>query len=483
MITCLTTACHRPEAWALSEFYMSRQTVKPDQWLVLDNDTPQTVCTMGQEYHYWPELSGESSMTKKIHRALQLGLIKGDIIIIWENDDYYAPTWIEWCVDKLKHADLVGEGRNLYYNVRNRWWFDHGNTSHASLCATAMTSRVLPQLLQECNRSSNPWLDDRLWKNCRLPKKVYDPHVSGKRLSIGIKAMPGLKGYGSGHDKDSGWAIRDPELKKLRSLIGEDAEAYAKFHEPSAPEPMPSIEVHIVTFNEELILPYALRHYKTFASRIIIHDGGSTDRTLAIAKEAGVEIHNWDTGGKINDEMLRVLKETCWLGTNAAWVVMVDADEFVHFPHGVANTLAAHSKLAIIKCKGFEMESPTLPVGDGQIYDEIDHGAPDDRWYGKPCLLRPSLLRSVHFTHGAHEANGELRDRSRFIPRVSPEPVVQLLHYHHIGSVERIGDRYDGNKSRFSELNKKHGWGWQGDGRAHAQQKRDKILAQRGKVV
>lgn len=491
-LTLLTCTADRPEAFALCLGYVSRQTVKAHEHIVIDDGVVPVTVPEGVRYFYKPEFRGKGSMTNKVRWALQNNIITGDALVVVEDDDFYHPTYLEWCATQLAKFDLIGEGRNLYYNVQHRWWFDHGNMQHSSLCATAMTKAVLPQLLRECLKSSDPWLDDRLWKNCRLPKKVFDPHALCRRLSIGIKAMPGLKGYGSGHDKDSGWAIRDHGLTKLRALIGDDAEAYAKFYDPSQapreisqPTTMPKIEVHIVCYNEELILPYALRHYKTFASRIIVHDGGSTDRSKSICEELSAEVKHWETGGQINDELLRILKETCWLKSDAEWVIVVDADEIVYFPNGIENTLAQHAKMKtpVVKCRGFEMESGFLPTTDGQIYEEINHGAPDDRWYSKPCLIQRRLLRSIHFAHGAHECDAELLNRARFRPRVAQMPHCFLLHYKHIGSVERVGKRYDGNKSRFSEVNKRHGFGWHGEGIVHARQKRNAIMAKRMKVL
>lgn len=492
-ITVLTTACHRPEAWTLCELYMARQTRKPDQILVLDDDSPATVCTMGQDYHYWPDLSGPGSMTRKIRRAIEMTLITGDAVVVIENDDAYHPDYLAWCEQQLARYALIGEGRNLYYNVQHRWWFDHGNMTHASLCATAMTRKMLPNLLRECLRSDDPFIDDRLWKNCQLPKKVFDPLQTGRRLTIGIKSMPGRKGYGSGHDKDSGWAIRDPQMAKLRELLGPDAEHYARFYEEPPvrkfipqDKGMPVVEVHLVAFNEETILPYTLRHYKTFASRIVVHDGGSTDRTKEICAEYGAEVADWDTAGKINDELLRILKETCWAGTEADWVIVADADELIYFPSGAAASLRYYTtlNLSVVRCLGFEMESPTMPTTAGQIYEEVNHGAPDDRWYGKPALLCPKRIKSIHYVHGAHGCEVTLRnDRKLSNPPAPRKHAPFLLHYKHIGPVERVGLRYDGNKSRFSDVNKKHGFGWHGDGLVHAKQKRNAIMAHRRKVL
>ena len=99
-----------------------------------------------------------------------------------------------------------------------------------------------------------------------------------------------------------------------------------------------NVEVHIVTYNEERILPWTLRHYGTFAARIVVHDSFSTDRTREIAWKAGAEVIDWDTVGQVNDQLLSELKNSCWLGTKAQWVIVCDADEFLWFPNGVVET-------------------------------------------------------------------------------------------------------------------------------------------------
>lgn len=243
-ITAITAACHRPEAWALSEEYMRRQTVKPEQWIVLDSDDPPSKCTMGQQRIYCPEVRGKSEIIEKLKIAFAPGIIKGDIVIIWENDDAYHPDWIATCHKNLTdgRCDLFGEGRAVYYNVRDRWWFEHANMSHASLCSTAFSKRLIPLALRMCN-DPNPFIDDRLWKAASgNRKRVLNPAVNKeKRLVVGIKAMPGKVGYGGGHAKTDPNAKKDPDGKKLRELIGDDAALYEPFWSgyvpPVPPEP------------------------------------------------------------------------------------------------------------------------------------------------------------------------------------------------------------------------------------------------------
>ncbi len=226
-ITAITCACTRPEAWKLCEGYMARQTRKPDQWLCLDDGEEPSVCTMGQEYYYLPHCRGRGSMTKKLAIAFSAGLVRGDACIIFENDDYYAPAWIEWCEDKLQRLDLVGEGKALYYNVRSRWWFEHQNMRHASLCATAFKRAVYSTVISQA-LNPDPFIDDRLWRRYAGPKKVF---TNTPRLVVGMKAMPGCAGYGSGHNGEPGEGChRDSDMRKLTEQIGEDAKLYEEFY-------------------------------------------------------------------------------------------------------------------------------------------------------------------------------------------------------------------------------------------------------------
>lgn len=233
-ITALTTACYRPEAWALVERYVARQTLQPAQWIVLDDDTPKTVCTLGQEYHHWPEMSGRGSLVRKIRRAVSGKMIKGDAIVFVENDDWLAPDWLELCAKWLESFTLFGEGRALYYTVRGRYWFEHVNLQHASLCSTAIRKDGFAWLLEQTNNSECPFLDVRLWRRPPFSARVFDPYrdPQRRRRTIGIKAMPGRTGYGGGHKGRDRSAVDDPDLVKLRSLIGDDADAYAPFFAP-----------------------------------------------------------------------------------------------------------------------------------------------------------------------------------------------------------------------------------------------------------
>lgn len=252
-VTTITCTGDRPAAFATCEHYLKRQTVAPFQMLVLDDGEVPVTPTIGEDYHYWPEMRGRGSMVKKVRRALTENLVKGDLIVFVEDDDYYSPDYMAWMIEGLKQFAIYGEGRALYYNVHHRWWFEHTNMKHASLCATGITKQLFPWLLKQCQVSDEPFLDVRLWNNAPGAAHVVDPymHPSRRRRSVGIKAMPGRTGYGGGHRGRDRSAVADPQLAKLRSLIGAEAELYAKFYEadaaPLPPERNGHVPVKIVT--------------------------------------------------------------------------------------------------------------------------------------------------------------------------------------------------------------------------------------------
>lgn len=246
------------------------------------------------------------------------------------------------------------------------------------------------------------------------------------------------------------------------------------------------IETHILAYNGAEIFIYAVRHYTTFANRIILHDLGSTDGTLDIAAQFGVEIRQWDSKNQVNNLLLKQIKEQAWRGTDSDWIIVADTDELIYFPKGAVDSFNSYSVqgLPVIKPHGFEMFSETYPVTNGQIYDEVKFGARDDRWYAKPIVFSPGLVESIEFSAGAHECWATLKSSAKFDnPTRHSEPPAYLLHYHHIHPIEKIAKNYDDCLARRSEEDIKNRWGNCDPGIKHAREKRAYILSRLEKVI
>lgn len=248
-----------------------------------------------------------------------------------------------------------------------------------------------------------------------------------------------------------------------------------------------NVEVHLLVFNESELLPFTLLHYGAFAERIIVHDGGSTDSSREIAKEYGAEVVDFITDG-VNDKVFKEAKEGgWWRGTTSDWVIPADCDELLYAPSGWSDTLAAFEDQGIAVCKprGYEMFSDEMPsLEKGQITEQIKMGCEDAKWYAKPILFRPSLIKEFTFSAGCHTCWATLHDGKKISdPQVPTKPEVILCHYHHIGGLERITRRYAGQQSRHSETNKKNRWGNYSAPHKHALEKRKMILAGLRQVI
>lgn len=244
MIIAITCTGARPEAFALCEKYMARQTVQPDLWLVVDDCDPATKCTMGQTVirpePRWPEFPEPNTQHRNMMAAVDylqhLGVAPTDQIIFFEDDDWYAPDYIECQSIRLESFILIGETPARYYHVKNQAFrvFEEAEmnnpTPHASLCATAMRASLFPILADalECRA----WIDMYLWKIAgnRLRSDIRSRLVEGVSV-VGMKGMPGRPGVSQCHrqEADGRWT-GDPDLSRLRQWIGDDADAYLQFN-------------------------------------------------------------------------------------------------------------------------------------------------------------------------------------------------------------------------------------------------------------
>ena len=237
------------------------------------------------------------------------------------------------------------------------------------------------------------------------------------------------------------------------------------------------VDVHVLRYADDWLVPYVIRHYLTFAEKVVIHDAGGG---APIPLQPGVEVIPWDCP-EVNDLRYAELRNNCWKGTKADWVVVCDLDELLWFPDGAEATLGAYEKMgaAVPKPHGIEMFSETYPAGDGQIFDQIKMGAPDNKWYSKAILFNPRLVSDMRYGLGSHECDPYLHDGRSF--HVGPrwphaKPPVYLLHYHHIGPTEDIGAKYDATISRMCPENKKNKWGNLEPGLKHAKDKWNRIM-------
>lgn len=228
-ITAVTTTRGRPWCFGLLEKYVARSLVKPDQWIVVNDGEPYDY-TMGQEVVARdPSQDTLPSICENWLAALPL--IRGDVVVILEDDDWFAPDYVGTMAGYLKDYDLAGLAPAVYYHVPSLRWAGMGNGDHASLACTAFTRAALPQVERCCKVFKSVYIDMYLWAEWGTPmcavqgrKSVLMPNARGNGLRhVGLKGLPGAKGLGQGHQPAG---FHDPGGVRLQEWLGADADPY-----------------------------------------------------------------------------------------------------------------------------------------------------------------------------------------------------------------------------------------------------------------
>lgn len=209
------------------------------------------------------------------------------------------------------------------------------------------------------------------------------------------------------------------------------------------------IEAYILCNNEELLMPYIMRHYSQFA-KVIILESNSTDRTIDIARNMGAEVWRYEVPDEINDDWFTKLKNACWKGTQADWVMVADADEFIYHPNIVKALKSCQG--TVIQPRFFNMYSETFPATEGQIYEEVINGVEQTSPKAKMNVFRPMAIKEMNYFPGCHEAfpTGNVR--------IDDTTEIKTLHMRNL-SRQFVIDRNMRARRRNCELNRQMGWG------------------------
>ncbi len=196
-----------------------------------------------------------------------------------------------------------------------------------------------------------------------------------------------------------------------------------------------TLEVFAICYNEELMLPYFIKHYQDMGAKITIYDNFSTDRSKEIIEAAGCTYLTYDSEGQIRDDLYLKIKNNCWKKSKAAWVVVCDIDELIEVTFDL-------SRYSIINTHGFDMIG--LPDKDNRlgVYNKM---------YSKHIMFRPNFISEMNYKPGCHGCSP--------IGNISgSREIANLMHYKYI-SEEYVLNRHLLYQSRLSDINKQHGWG------------------------
>jgi glycosyltransferase involved in cell wall biosynthesis len=201
------------------------------------------------------------------------------------------------------------------------------------------------------------------------------------------------------------------------------------------------VEVHIVAWNEAETIALTIKHYKEFSDNIIIHDNHSDDDTVKISLAMGCQVRVFGTKGVLDDRDYTNLKNNCWKGSTADWVILVDADEILDVNRGML-AAATLGKSTIFKTYGWNVFIHNVPR---ESWVDFTDGFHDDN-YSKWCIFDPKAIKEINYVHGCHVAKpkGDLRWAYK---------TLTLFHYRNVGGPDRLVKRHAEYRKRLSAWN------------------------------
>ncbi len=205
-------------------------------------------------------------------------------------------------------------------------------------------------------------------------------------------------------------------------------------------------------WNEAGFLPYFLRHYSSFADKIVVWDEHSTDGTREIIEACPkAELRGWPHRG-LDDEKFMDAFNRAYLEFRGEydWIIFADCDEILWHPD--MRKLLSETKADMLQAVGYGMITESgIPKFDGQIYDRIKTGIRQPN-YDKYLLHRTGV--DIVHQHGRHTYGMDWPKCSGV--KAAPADL-KLLHYHYFG-VEHTAARNRRNFARAAD--KRFAWNY-----------------------
>ena len=217
------------------------------------------------------------------------------------------------------------------------------------------------------------------------------------------------------------------------------------------------VEVFTFCWNEMSILPFAVDYWRKYASHVTVFDNGSNDGSVQYLMAQGdwITVEHFETGDKINDTLLRDIKNQVWKQARgrADLVVVCDLDEMLCAPD-IVQSLAMMRRVGGTICRPlwYSLVSDEVPVFNGQSLHKIRPLAVGLDGIPKPLVFDPNEINEINFEFGAHNCRPEGRVRWY-------NGDIYLLHANHNLSLDHKISRYKEMKDRLSDLNKELGHG------------------------
>lgn len=232
----ITPTGDRPVAFNQCRQMVATQSVRPAEWIVVDDGiTPITESLSLPEWATYvrrPPRPDDPPHSLSRNVLVALDHVTADKVLIFEDDDWYAPLYAEFLLPWLDVHDLVGLHLIRYYHLRGSAWKHGLQPAHTAFAQSAFRRGPAWSHLAQVCRTEHPEIRERgivdrhWWQTFDGSKHLVDDHPA---LHLGLKGGFGRRGLASGHERRETDYIPDPEGAYLAETIGPDRSVYARW--------------------------------------------------------------------------------------------------------------------------------------------------------------------------------------------------------------------------------------------------------------
>ena len=211
------------------------------------------------------------------------------------------------------------------------------------------------------------------------------------------------------------------------------------------------ITVYTITYNEEVVLPFFISHYrKNFPNcNIIIYDNESTDNTIKIAKDNDCEVISYSTNNQLSDSKYLEIKNNCWKNADTDWVVVCDCDELIFINENQLKEEDSNGT-NIIFVEGFSI----MNLDNEFSIEHLNMGF-KDAGFDKKIMFNKKKLAQINYGPGGHSCNPKANNG--FNIKYS-DSKYKLIHYKYLSPNYTVS-RHGLFGKRLSQENRSRGWG------------------------
>lgn len=145
LVSCIMPTANRQKYIPFAIDYFLQQDYINSELVIIDDGRESILPLVPENPRIRYFFSEEPIGTIGVKRNYACEKSRGEIIMHWDDDDWYAPDWISRHIDALStsKADITGLNRVVFYSpsLNKRWMYEDSETEKPWLCGATMAYR------------------------------------------------------------------------------------------------------------------------------------------------------------------------------------------------------------------------------------------------------------------------------------------------------------------------------------------------------